>query len=43
MKNLPDHLVAKDIEKGGINTSEIETIMSNKMNKLDSLMGMLEN
>ena len=43
MKNLPDHLVAKDIEKGGINTSEIETLMSNKMNKLDSLMGMLEN
>ena len=43
MKNLPDHLKPKDIEKGGINTSEIEALMSNKMNKLDSLMGMLEN
>ena len=43
MKSLPDHLKPKDIEKGGINTSEIETLMSNKMNKLDSLMGMLEN
>ena len=43
MKNLPDHLKPKDIEKGGINTSEIETLMSNKMNKLDSLMGLLEN
>ena len=44
MKNLPDHLKPKkDLEKGGINTSEIEALMSNKMNKLDSLMGMLEN
>ena len=44
MKNLPDHIKPKkDIEKGGINTSEIETLMSNKMNKLDSLMGLLEN
>ena len=44
MKNLPDHLKPKkDLEKGGINTSEIEALMSNKMNKLDSLMGLLEN
>ena len=43
MKNLPDHLKPKDIEKGNINTNEIEALMSDKMNKLDSLMGMLEN
>ena len=43
MKNLPDHLKPKDIEKGNINTNEIESLMNGKMNKLDSLMGMLEN
>jgi len=47
MRNLPDHLKGqienkKDVEKGTINTNEIETLMSDKMNKLDKFMGMLE-
>ena len=44
MKNLPDHLKPKDVEKGNnINTGEIESLMNDKMDKLDSLMGLLEN
>tara|TARA_Y100000817_G_scaffold314830_1_gene315385 strand:+ start:233 stop:1066 length:834 start_codon:yes stop_codon:yes gene_type:complete len=44
IKNLPDHLKPKkDIEKGNINTNEIESLMNDKMDKLDSLMGLLEN
>ena len=47
MKNLPDNLKGqiedkKDLEKGGINTSEIDALMNNKMDKLDKFMGMLE-
>ena len=43
MKNLPDHYKSKDVEKGNnINTGEIETLMNDKMDKLDSLMGLLE-
>ena len=34
MKNLPNHLGAKDIEKGNnINTNEIESLMNDKINK----------
>ena len=51
MKNLPDELKKQipdkpkvDIETGVTNKmNEIEGLMNDKMNKLDVLMGMLEN
>ena len=47
MKNLPDHLKpakdkSQDIEKGESKLKEIDTMMNDKMEKIDSLMNMLD-
>jgi hypothetical protein len=46
MKNLPDHLKpekdkSQDIEKGDNKLKEIDTMMNDKMEKIDSLMNLL--
>ena len=46
MKNLPDHLKPEkgkgDVEQGNSKMKEIDTMMNDKISKLDSLMDMLE-